>query len=326
MTAAIAWRRRAPLLVLVVEVAGVVVLPDRLDFPAGIAFLLAAYTAVLYSTRRWIVAALLAGASAWQLAFGGSVQISKPLVPLFLVAPVWLAGAAMRSREARAEASAHRAESLEHEREEGLRAERARIAPEATRVVTHSVSLMVLQTGAAREILAHDESRARALLESIEATGRSATDELHRLLGVLSDDDAAPRSPQPGVGEIPALIDQVRQAGLDVELRVEGEPHAVSGGISIAAYRIVQEALTNVLKHTVTAHTAVIVRWSDAALDLEIVDDGPARNADVRAGRGRGLAGMRERAAMYGGKLEAGPRPEGGYAIRGRIPLELIGP
>jgi hypothetical protein len=113
MTIAIAWRRRAPLVVLVVEVAGVVALPDRLDFPAGIAILFAAYSAVLLSTRRWLVAALLVGASAWQVAYGGDVTIPSSLVPLYLIGPVWLAGAAMRSRELRAEASAERAERLE---------------------------------------------------------------------------------------------------------------------------------------------------------------------------------------------------------------------
>jgi signal transduction histidine kinase len=272
------------------------------------------------------VGLLLVATSAWLLAFGGEVQIPRALVPLLLVGPVWLAGAAMRSRERRAEASAERAERLEHEQEAALRAERARIARELHDVVTHSVSLMVLQTGAARQIMSHDERRSRALLASVEASGRAALEELRRLLGLLGDDDRdAPRSPQPGVTEIPSLIDQVRQAGVDVVLQIEGQPHVISGGISIAAYRIVQEALTNVLKHTNGAHTAVIVRWTEDALELECVDDGPAREPGEHAGLGRGLAGMHERAAMYGGSLKAGPGPNGGYVVHGRIPLELIG-
>jgi signal transduction histidine kinase len=304
-------------------VTGVVLLPDRLDFPAGIAILFAAYSAVLFSTRRWLVAALLVGVSAWQIAYGGEVTISKSLVPLYLIAPVWLAGAAMRSRELRAEASAERAERLETEREEALRNERARIARELHDVVTHSVSLMVLQTGAAREILSQDEQRSRALLASIEANGRAAIEELHRLLGLLSERDGeAPLSPQPGVGEIPSLVEQVREAGVDVELQVEGEPRSVSGGVNVAAYRVVQEALTNVVKHAGGAPVRVVLRWSDGELELEIIDEGPVNNGANRPASGRGIAGMRERAAMYGGTLDAGPRTDHGYAVHARIPLE----
>jgi signal transduction histidine kinase len=125
------------------------------------------------------------------------------------------------------------------------------------------------------------------------------------------------------VSDIPALIEHVRAAGAAVELRVEGQPRAVSGGITVAAYRIVQEALTNVLKHADRAPSRVVLRWADDALELEIADDGPPRNgAQGEAATGRGLAGMRERAAMYGGTLEAHPGPEGGYVVRARIPLE----
>jgi signal transduction histidine kinase len=323
MTAAIAWRRRAPTLVLAVEVAGVVVLPDRLDYPAGIALLFAAYSAVLLSSRRWLVAALLVVAAAWQLAFGGEVDISKNLVPLFLLLPVWLAGMATRSRELRAEASAERAERIEREREASLRAERARIARELHDIVTHSVSLMVLQTGAAREIMSQDEERARSLLASVEASGRAAIEELHRLLGLLSDHDGdAPLSPQPGVSEIPTLVEQVRSAGINVELSVEGQPRALSGGATVAAYRVVQEALTNVVKHAEGAPVRVVVRWADDELELEILDEGPATEEAPPVASGLGITGMRERAATYGGTLEAGPRPDRGYAVRARLPLE----
>ena len=324
MTAAIAARRAAPVAVLVVEVAGVVVLPNRLNWPEGIALLIAAYSAAFYSDRRLIVAALLVAAAGWLLAFGGVVSIPSGLVPLVLVAPVWLGGTAMRSREQRAEASAERADRLEREREVSLRAERARIARELHDVVTHSVSVMVLQTGAAREIMSQDEGRSRDLLESVEASGRSALDELRRLLDVLSDQDGdAPLSPQPGVTEIPALIEHVREAGLAVELCVEGQPRLISGGVAVAAYRIVQEALTNVLKHADGAPCRVALRWADAALELEIVDDGPPQDGVQRdAPAGRGVVGMRERAAMYRGTLEAHPGPERGYLVRARIPLE----
>jgi signal transduction histidine kinase len=327
MPAAIAWRRRAPLAVLVVEVAGVVAVPTDLDWPQGIAVLIAAYSAALYSDRRGAVAGLLVVAAAALFAFGGSVHITSGLVPILLVAPVWLAGSAMRRREQRAEASAERAERAEQEREAALRTERARIARELHDLVTHSVSVMVLQTGAAREIMSKDEPRSRALLESVESSGRSALEELRRLLGLLSDqDDDAPLSPQPGVTEIPSLVEQLRQAGLAVELTIEGTPRTVSGGVGVAAYRIVQEALTNVLKHAEGSPSQVTLRWADRALEVEVTDDGPPHDAAERNGRtGRGLAGMRERAAMYGGTLEAHPGPDHGYLVRARIPLETEG-
>jgi signal transduction histidine kinase len=181
---------------------------------------------------------------------------------------------------------------------------------------------MVLQTGAARQIMSKDEPRSRAMLESVEASGRSALEELRRLLGLLSDGDgAAPLSPQPGLTQISSLLEQVRQAGTEVELRVEGEAREIAGGVSVTAYRIVQEALTNVLKHAPGAGARIVIRWSEEALDLEILDCGSGAVDGSTAGSGRGLAGMRERAAMYGGTIDAGPAPTGGYAVHGHIPL-----
>ena len=317
MTVVIAWYRRAPVAVLSAEVAGIMAVPNHLQLPQGVAVLFAAYSAAFYSDRRLVVAGLLIVAAVFLQAFGTQATIPSGLVPVLLVAPVWLAGSAMRRRQ-------QRADRLEYEREDALRAERARIARELHDVVTHSVSLMVLQTGAARQIMEHDESRARAMLESVEASGRSALEELRRMLGLLSDEDAdAPLAPQPGLTEIPVLVEQVRAAGLAVELRVEGQPQEVSGGVAIAAYRIVQEALTNVVKHAGGAESRVVLRWGDGALELEIVDRGSGTESE--AGDGRGLAGMRERAAMYGGTLEAEPVPERGFVVRARIPLERAG-
>jgi signal transduction histidine kinase len=301
-----------------------VVIPNQLNWPAGIAFLIAAYSAAFYSDRRVAVAALLLATAAWLFAFGGQVNIPSGLAPLLLVAPVWLAGSAMRRREQRALASAERADRAEQEREAALRAERTRIARELHDLVTHSVSVMVLQTGAARQIMSQDEGRSRAMLESVEASGRSALEELRHLLGVLPDQDgAAPLSPQPGVTEIPSLIEHVKQAGVDVELCVEGRPRSVSAGVAVAAYRIVQEALTNVLKHAGGVRTRVDLHWADDALELEILDQGPRHDvAPHDAHSGRGLAGMRERVAIYGGTLEAHPCSDGGYVVRARLPLE----
>ncbi len=327
MTVAIAWYRTWPLAVLLVETSGVALLPASLDWPQGVAVLIAAYSAAFYSDRRFVIGALLLLMSASLWAFGGQVRIPSGLVPLLLVVPMWLAGTAMRRRERRADASTARAERLEREREAALQAERARIARELHDVVTHSVSVMVLQTGAARQIMSKDEQRSQALLESVEASGRSALEELRRLLGLLSDQTgAAPLSPQPGVSEIPSLVEQVRQAGQPVELCVKGQPRAVSGGATVAAYRIVQEALTNVLKHAGGAPTQVVLRWSDLVLELEILDDGPPHDGAAPDGQaGRGIIGMRERAAMYGGTLEAGPGRDHGYSVRASIPLEATG-
>jgi signal transduction histidine kinase len=332
MTVSVAWCRRAPIAVLAIEVAGLVLIPDRLSWPAGIAFLIAGYSAAFYSDRRVAVALLLLATAAWLFVFGGQVNVPSGLVPLVLVAPVWLAGSAMRRREQRAMASAERADRLAREREAALQAERTRIARELHDLVTHSVSVMVLQTGAAREIMSQDERRSRALLESVESSGRSALEELRRLLGLLSDHaGAAPLSPQPGVTEIPSLIEHVQEAGVDLELCVQGEPRAVSAGVGVAAYRIVQEALTNVLKHADGAQARVVLRWADNALELEILDQGPLHDnaahddAAHDAPTGRGLAGMRERAAMYGGTLEAHPGPDRGYQVRAHLPLESGG-
>ena len=147
------------------------------------------------------------------------------------------------------------------------------------------------------------------------------------MLGVLAEQGAdAPLSPQPDVTQISSLIEQMRQAGMAVELSVEGEPRAISGGVSVAVYRIVQEALTNVLKHAHGAPSRVLLRWTDDALEVEIVDQGPLQNGAVGdAPAGRGLAGMRERAAMYGGTLDAHPGLGRGYIVRARIPLEPEG-
>jgi signal transduction histidine kinase len=373
MTGAILWCPRAPEVVLAVELAGVALLSNELHLPEGIAVLIAAYSATLYSARpvvvaallvatgvvllaigdraqlptgltlllgvavliatfsaalyrdqRLVVAALLFLAAALVLSFGGRAKIHIGVVPVLFVAPVWLAGSAMRRHQQQAAASAERADRLERERKAALRAERARIARELHDVVTHSVSVMVMQSGAARQIMGRDERRSRELLQSVEASGRSALEELRRLLGLLSDQEGgAPLSPQPGLADIPSLVERVREAGMEVELRVEGRPRAVSGGVGVAAYRIVQEALTNVLKHADRARSRVAIRWADAAVELEVVDEGPSQNGALPAApTGRGIAGMRERAAMYGGTLDAHPGSERGYVVRARIPLE----
>ena len=205
--------------------------------------------------------------------------------------------------------------------------ERARIARELHDVVAHSVGAMVAQAQGAGRVLERDPARAREALDAIERAGRNALDEMRRSLGVLRRTDAdAPLAPQPGMGDLPALIAQARDSGLQVELLTDGAPAPLPSGIDLSAYRIVQEALTNTLKHAGPVPTRVAIRYRDDELELEICDDGAlGRSAiDASAGNGaggQGLLGMRERVAVYGGDLNAGPRPEGGFVVRASLPL-----
>jgi signal transduction histidine kinase len=205
---------------------------------------------------------------------------------------------------------------------EAVVAERARIARELHDVVAHSVSVMVVQAQAGPRL--PDEERVRDAFGSIETTGREALVELRRLLGVLrGGEEHAATAPQPGLASIEALVEQVREAGLRVDLRVEGEPAALPPGIDLSAYRIVQEALTNALKHAGRAEAEVIVRYETAAVELEILDNGIGPHTRVN-GSGHGLVGMRERVALYGGLLEAGSRNGHGFAVRARLPLATL--
>jgi signal transduction histidine kinase len=180
---------------------------------------------------------------------------------------------------------------------------------------------MTVQAGAARLLLADQPERARAPLTSVEETGRQALAEMRRLLGILRTDEAsAALTARPGLAALAGLLAQVRTAGLPVDLAIEGEARSLPSGLDLAAYRIVQEALTNACKHAGPARAHVLVRYRRQALELEITNDG--RHPTRADGGGHGLVGMRERVALYGGELEAGPRSEGVYAVRARLPLE----
>jgi signal transduction histidine kinase len=325
MTAAIAFRRRWPLGVLVVAFGCLLAENDGDGrIPELAALLVAVYSAALYSRHRLIVFTVVALAASFAAAIGGGLPVTnQALLPFLIAGPVWLAGSALRRRERRADAWADRASRLEREQDIALAKERSRIARELHDVVTHGVSVMVLQTGAARQILSKDPSGAGELLRSVESGGRSALDELRRLLGLLSSDDTAPLTPAPGVAQVPPLVERVREAGLPVELAVEGDAQPLPAGIDLAAYRIVQEALTNALKHSRLAPTRVILRYGEGALELEVIDQGPPVSADINR-NGRGLVGMRERVAIYGGTVEAKPETTRGYAVRVRLPFTPV--
>ena len=181
---------------------------------------------------------------------------------------------------------------------------------------------MTVQAGAARLLLGEDPSRAREPVLAVEETGRNALAELRRLLGAIRPEESeAVTAPQPGLARLDELLDRTRHAGLPVDLVVAGEPRVLPPGVDLTAYRIVQEALTNARRHAGPAHAHVLVRYGIETLELEVTDDGrtPPRPSD---GDGHGLVGMRERAVLYGGTLDAGPRPEGGYAVRVHLPVE----
>jgi signal transduction histidine kinase len=177
----------------------------------------------------------------------------------------------------------------------------------------------VVQAGAERRVLDDGRGTTREVLETIEHIGRGALTEMRRLVGMLRSDGGEPLAPQPGLDDLPTLVTQVREAGLPVELQVAGERRELPVGIELSAYRIVQEALTNALKHAGEAKAVVRVHYGPESLELEIVDDGPGRSA-AELGGGHGLVGMRERVALYGGRLDAGRRPSGGFAVRVLLP------
>jgi signal transduction histidine kinase len=241
------------------------------------------------------------------------------------IAVSWTVGFVVSRRTEHARELAERARRLEREQveaaERAVAEERQRIARELHDVIAHSVSVMTVQAGAVRRLLRPDQEKERQALETVEATGREALTEMRRLVGLLREQGAMPEfSPQPGMGTLDSLLDGVRAAGLPVELEVAGAPRELPPGVDLAAYRVVQEALTNALKYAGPAHAWVAITWADEQLELEIANDG--KGDGVGQGGGHGLAGMRERVLLYGGEIESGARDGGGYVVRARLPLE----
>ena len=241
-----------------------------------------------------------------------------------LFAAGWLVGFTLHLRTEQAEAAEERAARAEWQRRnEGRVAvaeERARIARELHDIVAHAVGVMVLQVGALRHRLPVEDVTSRETLRNVEEAGRDALTEMRRLLEAMRrDGDPLDLAPQPGLGGIAALLDTVRAAGLDTDLHVHGEAVDLPPGLALSAYRIAQEGLTNVMKHAHTDHAEVHLRYSTDGLELEVLDagDGPVATDDL----GHGLVGVRERVALYGGSMTAGPTETGGFALRARLPL-----
>lgn len=240
----------------------------------------------------------------------------------------WFVGRMVSERQDRARRARERAEQLDAEHEGHTRvaalAERARLAREIHDVVAHSVSVMVIQAGGARSVMDGEPLRAQEALLSVERAGREALAEMRRLLGVLGDGERMRElAPQPGIDDLGELIARTRAAGLPASMSVVGQPVDVPPGLSLCAYRVVQEALTNTLRHAGVARAEVLVRWGEDVLELEVADDGPGLPTEAvgMGGGGHGIIGMRERAALHGGQVESGPAPGGGFSVRALIPL-----
>lgn len=260
----------------------------------------------------------------------GAQPLESTVLPFVFLLPSWLLGDLLRSRRLDV---ARRADDLQRslrEREERMRAaaaeERRHVARELHDVVAHAVSVMVVQAGAARQVVHSSPERAEESLLAIEATGREAMTELRRFLGALDDDEIGGLAPQPGIDSLATLVDRVREAGLPATFEVDGERRPVSGSLDVTVFRIVQEALTNALRYARQATTTVRLSWDVDQLRVEVLDDGPASAAAVDGATGRGLIGIRDRAAMVGGRVEIGPRLGGGFAVRAWLPLDPIRP
>ena len=278
---------------------------------------------------------------------GTMPQLQDSSATLLLLGPILVAGNAMHVWRRQAGDSQARLHRLQAEHEAATRRaldlERARIASELHDVVTHNVSVMIVQAGAARQVLAAAPDQATSAMLAVEASGRAAMTELRNLLGLLGPpgaaDEPAPGDcagagqelrPQPGLGQLRSLVDGVAAAGLPVDLHVGELPPGLPPGLDLAAFRVVQEALTNVIKHAGKPRTSVSVDCRDGDLVVAVADSGRPAGAAAGAapaipGAGRGLLGLCERVAMYGGELEAGPRPDGGWLVRARIPADPDG-
>ena len=235
----------------------------------------------------------------------------------------WLVGQVVQQRGARAEAAEERATRVTRDREAATRAaiadERARIARELHDVLGHHVSVMTIQASAVRRLLKPDQEDERQALLTVEQTGREALTEMRRLVGILRLDDESPGlQPQPGLAELSKLVDQAGELGLDVALRVEGHPVQLPPGVDLTAYRLVQEGLTNVRKHSDASRAEVRLRYDAGAIEVEVSDNG--RDTGPSDQPGYGLVGMLERVTIFGGEFEAGPT-EGGFRLRARLPV-----
>ena len=333
------WRRRFPIIVMAVVTLGYfarLFLGYEPDGAATNAALIAVYSVGAYAERPDALVAMVVGALA--VAGGLAWAVSLDYYPLSTVAVMvafWIAsaflGETVSTRRRYQTALEERARSLEAQRDErarlAVREERARISREFHDVWAHTLTSVVVQAGAAEEVLDESPEAARKALVSIQRASRQALAEVRRLIASDSDGSPERRAPTPGLANLPDLVEELGRSGVPVDLSVTGSLDDLPGDIGLSAYRIVQQALTNTLSHGGAGVTArVHVRPANGDLLIDVIDDGhltPPAGEPVR--RGRGLIGMRERVALFGGDLLAGPRPEGGFGVHARIPIEAGG-
>jgi signal transduction histidine kinase len=324
-TLPLAYRARLPLTAFVAVWTGLGLLSwkaptlDESSMAFLVVFVLSLYSLGAHTTgrRAWIAGALVpVGIALFVTDDGDAFHPGDVLFGTLLVGGPWLAGLALRLRR-------QRERRLEREKEAAEAAvveERARIARELHDVVAHAISVVVLQARGGRRMLDSEPAEARTAFDTIERTAGEALVEMRRLLGLLrADDEEIALAPQPSLARLDSLVSSVRGAGLPVELVVEGDPVALPPGVDLSAYRIVQEALTNALKHAGPTTARVLVAYEDGEVRLEVADDG-AGDAGTGEGTGHGLTGIRERVTVYGGDFDAGPRQGGGFAVRARLP------
>jgi signal transduction histidine kinase len=332
-------RRRAPLAVLAI-LAVTFKTWDYLFFPPGaqipfvpfVMMLILAYNTGAHTRNRraqvGVALLLVFIASGLRNVIEGH-QLGNQLPSWVFMAAAWLIGKGIQRYRDLTVSLRAQARQLEQERDERARLavalERARLARELHDVITHSVSVMVVQAAAERKVLGEELHQTRDVLEMIERTGRQALVELRRMLGVLrKTDDQLLLAPQPGLPDLTSLVDQVRDAGLRITFHVEGNRVPVPASVELSAYRIVQEALTNTLKHAGSAHAEVTLRYFGDHLEVVVVDDGRGSAGSMRSNGGHGLIGMQERVAMLGGTLRAGPNETGGFLVSATLPLESV--
>jgi signal transduction histidine kinase len=329
------WRRRFPLLAWTLILIGIAAQAAASgDSAEGLELLVAlvfgSYAVAAFSSRPralvglgvFGVAYAIYAAEDHNIQRGGQQAWSGAFFGLLALA-LWLLGVFVHSRR-EAAALTVEAARLRREADAAVAEERTRIARELHDIISHTVSVIGLQAGAAERMLDRDPERARQPLQSIQDRARESVLELRRLFGILRDgEEPAELEPQPRLAQLGLLLERVRAAGLDIELHVEGNPDALPAGVELSAYRIVQEALTNVLKHAEATRVDVLLRYGDRSLDLEVSDDGIG---DEVNGAGHGLIGMRERAALYGGTLTAERKPNGGFLVAAQLPRDGAAP
>jgi signal transduction histidine kinase len=330
-TVPLAWRQRAPLIVLAIAIVTVLVYGEVEDAGSHqtliLAVALASFTCgyELSPRRAWIAPAMIAVADLFAMLVLGQDSGDFVFVLVIYIGP-WVLAQALRARGNRVDELAARADALESEREQreaaAVEAERGRIARELHDVVSHSISVIAVQSQAIRLRLGPEHEREAADLAGVETTARQAMAEMRRLLGVLrSDGERLPLAPNPGLGQLPRLVERVRGSGLAVDVVTKGDPLALPPGVDLAAYRIVQEALTNAIKHARTRRATVGIRYDAGTIALVVTDDGTGPNGNGNGGHG--LLGMRERVTIYGGTLETGPGADGrGFRVHAVLPVQ----